>query len=307
MDNKETQMVFTTEIVEEIRLKNDQGYKIARHEKYWAENYTMTKRDGIVFHLNDNEVMEYIKCSRGIDANGDPILDKSQIIVQTGIEYFAEKYCKIKNELGQVNNIRLRDYQNDILNMFIDNRFSILLGSRQIGKTINSAITILYYCIFERNKNVLVAGNIAKTAEEILNKIKDIYYLLPFWLKPSVLVWNVSQVTFGDTKCRIKSTATTKTAAIGNTIDLLYLDEFAHVQSNIAEDFYRSIYPTVSAMKNSKIIITSTPNGYNLFWKLLNGAELPAGNKNKNTFISKRVYWYQVPNRFVTYLRLNTM
>src|SRR5690606_12618238 len=98
-----------------------------------------------------------------------------------------------------------------------------------------------------------------------------------------------SQITFGDTKCKIKTTATTKTAAIGNTVDLLYLDEFAHVPSNIAEDFYRSIYPTVSAIKNSKIIITSTPNGYNLFWKILNGAERPLGDKEKNTFASKRV------------------
>lgn len=171
--------------------------------------------------------------------------------------------------------------------------------------TINASITILYYCIFERNKNILIAGNIAKTSEEILNKIKDIYYLLPFWLKPSVLVWNVSQITFGDTKVRIKTSSVTKTAAIGNTVDLLYLDEFAHVQSNIADSFYKSILPTVSSILNSKIIITSTPNGYNLFWKLLNDAERVAGDKEKNTFVSKRVYWHQVPGRFVTYLRLN--
>ena len=171
--------------------------------------------------------------------------------------------------------------------------------------TINSAITILYYCSFENNKNILIAGNIAKTSEEILNKIKDIYYLLPFWLKPSVMVWNVSQISFGDTKCRIKTTGTTKTAAIGNTIDFLYLDEFAHVDNSIADSFYRSIYPTTAAIKNSKIVITSTPNGYNLFWKILDGAEKPLGDKEKNSFASKRVSWYQVPGRFVTYLRLN--
>lgn len=305
MSTSDIQMVFTTEKVEEIKLKQEQGYKIARHEKYWAENYLLTKKDGIVFTLNDSESLEYMKCKLGVDINDEPYFDNSQTLKQSGIEYFAEQYCKVKNEVGQIRNIRLRDYQEDILNMFIENRFSIVMASRQIGKTINSAITILYYCIFERNKNILIAGNIAKTAEEIINKIKDIYYLLPFWLKPTVLVWNVSQVTFGDTKCRIKTTATTKTAAIGNTVDLLYLDEFAHVPENIAEAFYKSIYPTVSAIKNSKIIITSTPNGYNLFWKILSGAEKPAGDKDKNTFASKRVYWYQVPGRFVSYLRLN--
>ncbi len=305
-DNKDIQVVFTTEKIEEIRLKADQGYKIARHEKYWTESYILTKKDGIVFTFSEDETVEYMKCRLGVDINGNPYTyPETQTLKMSGIEYFAEMYCKVKNELGQVKNIRLRDYQKDILNMFIDNRFSIVMASRQVGKTINSAITILYYCIFERNKNILIAGNIAKTAEEILNKIKDIYYLLPFWLKPTVLVWNVSQITFGDTKCRIKTTATTRTAAIGNTIDLLYLDEFAHVDGGIAEDFYRSIYPTVSAIKNSKIIITSTPAGYNLFWKILNAAEKPLGDKDKNTFASRRVYWYQVPGRFVTYFRLN--
>jgi hypothetical protein len=171
--------------------------------------------------------------------------------------------------------------------------------------TINSAIAILYYCVFEYKKNIMIGANISATAEDILLKIKDVYYLLPFWLKPSVKVWSVKQITFGDTKCRIKTTATTRTAAIGNTIDMLFLDEFAHVPGNIAGDYYKSIYPTVSSIKNSKIIITSTPNGYNKFWELLDGAEKPLGAEGKNTFVPKRVYWHQVPGRFVTYLRLN--
>lgn len=171
--------------------------------------------------------------------------------------------------------------------------------------TITSAITILYYCIFENQKNVMIAANKKATTDEIVSKIKDIYYYLPFWIKPGVSNWNQSQITFEDTKCKIRSATATKTAAIGFTIDFLFLDEFAHVASNIADDFYRSIYPTVSSIKNSKIIITSTPNGYNLFWKLLNGAEKPKGDKDKNTYASMRVYWYQVPGRFITYLRLD--
>lgn len=302
----EQQLIFTTEKIEEIRLKVEQGFKITRQEKYWAENYVLTKRDGIVFNLSEDETLEYIKCKMGIDNNDLPYIDpNSQKLKMSGIEYFSETYCKIKNELGEVKNIKLRDYQSDILNMFINNRFSILMASRQSSKTISSSMVILYYCIFENNKNILIGGNIGRTSEEILNKIKDIYYGLPFWLKPSVVVWNVNQVTFGDTKCRIKTTTTTKTASIGNTVDMLFLDEFAHVDNNIAESFYRSIYPTISSLKNSKIIITSTPNGYNLFWKLLSDAEKPPGDREKNNYVAKRVYWHQVPNRFVSYLRLN--
>lgn len=134
-DNKDIQVIFTSEKIEEIREKLEQGYKIPRHEKFWAENYTQTKRDGIVFTLNDDETLEYIKCKLGIDINDDPYIDpNTQTLKMTGIEYFAEEFCKVKNELGQIKNIKLRDYQEDILNMFIENRFSIVMASRQIGK-----------------------------------------------------------------------------------------------------------------------------------------------------------------------------
>ncbi len=172
--------------------------------------------------------------------------------------------------------------------------------------TVTSAITILYFCIFEVDKNIMIAANIKKTAEEIISKIQDIYYFLPFFLKPGVSNWTQSQITFGDTNCKIRCSAATKSAAIGFTIDVLFLDEFAHVDANIVEDYYRSIFPTVSAIKNSKIIITSTPKGYNKFWELLSGAEKPIGHKDKNTFAPMRVYWSQVPGRFVTYLKIDS-
>lgn len=171
--------------------------------------------------------------------------------------------------------------------------------------TITSAITILYYCIFETDKNIMIAANKKATTDEIVSKIKDIYYYLPFFLKPGVTNWNQGQITFGDTNCKIRSSSATKTAAIGFTIDLLFLDEFAHVPANIVDDYFRSIFPTVSNIKNSKIIITSTPNGYNLFWKLLSDAEKPDGDREKNEFSSMRVPWHRVPGRFVTYLRLD--
>ena len=97
----------------------------------------------------------------------------------------------------------------------------------------------------------------------------------------------------------------TKTPAIGFTIDVLYLDEFAHIPSNIIEPYYTAAFPTTAAVQNSKIIITSTPNGMNLFHKLLTDAERPEGDPLKNNYKPMRVYWYQVPGRFVTYIRLS--
>jgi hypothetical protein len=171
--------------------------------------------------------------------------------------------------------------------------------------TVSAAIVVLYYVTFNSDKNCLITANKLDTVKEIINKVKSIYYLLPFWLKPSVQNWNQTTISFGSTGCVIKSAAATPNAGIGNTIDFLYVDEMAHLPRNILDEFYRALYPTVSAVNNSKIVVTSTPNGYNLFHKLLIGAEKPIGDKDKNNYRALRVYWWQVPGRYVTYLRLD--
>lgn len=303
----EEQIVLSTQKVEEILLKSNSGYKISRLEKFWLDNNKGVRKDGLTFSYTDEETLEYIKCKLGIDIYDQPLINPDeQTIKMTGVQYFAETFCKIRNDYGIISNIKLRDYQKKMMDLYIYNRFSIIMSSRQSGKTITAALTILYYCIFNNKKNVLIAGNKLKTAEEIVDKIKNIYYELPFWLKPGVNVWNQGQITFSN-GCIIKISATTKTAAIGFNINFLYLDEFAHVKDNVAYDFYRSIFPTVSSFKNSKIAITSTPNGYNLFWKLLTCAEKPEGDPEKNTYKSMRVYWHEVPGRFTTSLTFNSI
>jgi hypothetical protein len=171
--------------------------------------------------------------------------------------------------------------------------------------TINAAIYILHFVTFHADKNVMIAANKGDTVIEIVDKIKNIYKQLPFFLKAGITNWNQKNIIFGDTGCRIKSTARSKEPAIGFTIDFLYLDEFAHIPRNIIEPYYRAIYPTVSAIENSKIIITSTPNGPNLFQRLLVNAERPEGDHLKNTFNAMRVYWDQVPGRHMTFVRLH--
>ena len=142
----EDKFVFSTEVVEKVRQKFEDGYKISRQEKYWLGAMPLVKKSGLVFSFSDNELLEYSKCKFGIDTNGMPYVDrKTQTLKQSGIQYFSEKYCMIKNEMGKIGNMRLRDYQNDILNLYTDNRFSILCGSRQIGKcfSFNDTVEIL--------------------------------------------------------------------------------------------------------------------------------------------------------------------
>ena len=282
---QERQMVFTTKLVDEATDKINDGIVLKRYQNPWLKGEVGIKRSGISFRMSAEEQQEYIRCA----------LD---------IHHFTEKYCKTKREDGSIGAITLRDYQEEILDNFVGNRFNILMASRQVGKTVSSAIFILHTILFNNDKNCMIVANKGDTAIEIVDKVKSIYSLLPFFLKPGVKTWNQKSLTF-DNGCRIKTSARSKTPAIGFTIDLLYLDEFAHIPSNIIEPYYTAAFPTVSAVQNSKIIITSTPNGMNLFHRLLTDAERPEGDPQKNNFKPMRVYWYQVPGRFVTYIRLN--
>ena len=284
-EEEERQMVFTSELVNDATDKINDGIVLKRYQNPWLKGEVGIKRSGVSFRMTSDEQQEYIRCA--ID-----------------IHYFTEEYCKTKREDGSIGPIKLRDYQEEILDNFVQSRFNILMASRQVGKTVSSAIFILHTILFNNDKNVMIVANKGDTAVEIVDKVKSIYSLLPFFLKPGVKIWNQKSLTF-DNGCRIKTSARTKTPAIGFTIDLLYLDEFAHIPSNIIEPYYTAAFPTVSAVLNSKIIITSTPNGMNLFHRLLTDAERPDGDPQKNNYKPMRVYWYQVPGRFVTYIRLN--
>jgi hypothetical protein len=282
---EERKIIFTSEMVTDTTNKINDGVIVKRYQNPWFQNEVGVRRANLTFMMTDEEIQEYIRCK----------LD---------IHYFAEKYCRIKTEDGSVQNIKLRDYQKDILDLYTKNRFSILCGSRQIGKTVNAAITMLHFITFNNDKNIMIVANIRSTTIEIIDKIKNIYIQLPFYLKVGIKNWNQQSIIF-ENGCRIKSSARSKTPAIGYTIDFLYLDEFAHIPSNIIEPYYTAAFPTVSAIENSKIVITSTPNGMNLFYRLLSDSERPDGDPLKNNYKAMRVYWYQVSGRFVTFFKLN--
>ena len=132
---EENRIVFTSKLVEEIKKKQDEGILVPQHQKFWFGNMTNVKKANLKIMLTADEEMEYYKCKLGIDADGFPAMPGSEV-VKSGLEYFAEKFCKIKREDGSVGELRLRDYQTDIMKLYDDNRFSILMGSRQIGKCI---------------------------------------------------------------------------------------------------------------------------------------------------------------------------
>jgi len=157
--------------------------------------------------------------------------------------------------------------------------------------TVTSSIFIAWYLCFHSDRNIMVVANKLATTSEIVDKIKTILKHLPFFMKPGIVTGGVTGMRF-DNGCRLFSQATTKTAAIGFTIHLLFADEFAHIHPNFLLPFYRSIYPTLSSSQVSRIIICSTPNGMNLFYEIYQG-----GIERKNNYFPIRVDWWQVPGR----------
>jgi hypothetical protein len=276
------QIIWNTKMIDEASEKINNGFVLSRIENPFYENTIGLRKAGLTFRMSAGEIDEYVKC-------------------KMDVHHFAEKYCWVKGEKGEPVKLKLRDYQKEILDNFFNNRFNILMASRQTGKTISSSIMMLHFVLFNNNKNVLVTANKLDTAVEVLDKMREIYQRLPFFLQQGILNWNQKFMVF-ENKSRIKGFATTKTASIGQSADFLYLDEFAYLPDNIADKFYKSVFPTIANIENSKIIITSTPNGFNLFHRLLMEAEKPEGEKS--SYVANRVYWWQVPKRFITYVRL---
>ena len=114
-EDNERQMVFTSQFVDEATDKINDGIVVKRYQNPWMKSEVGIRRSGVSFRMSQNEQQEYVRCA----------LD---------IHYFTEKYCKTKREDGSVGSITLRDYQKEILDNFVNNRFNILMASRQVGK-----------------------------------------------------------------------------------------------------------------------------------------------------------------------------
>jgi hypothetical protein len=184
------------------------------------------------------------------------------------------------------------DYQQDLLKLIIENRFIVGMWCRQSGKSTTVAIYCLWYAIFNSNKNIGIVSNKEKSAKSILLKIKRIYETLPSYMKPGVVSYNKTSIEF-DNETIITISATSPDAFRGETMNFLFCDEFAFVPKNTASDFWAANFPTISASKEAKIIIVSTPNGlFNLFHQMYTGAE-----RGTNTFKHMFINWRNVPGR----------
>ncbi len=239
--------------------------------------------------------------------NGNPLLKKvrqdiswtdemKQEFVKCALNpiYFAENYIQIVNVDRGMIPIKLYDYQKEIITKITNNRRVTVVTSRQAGKTTTAAAVILHYILFNSDKKVALLANKGEAAREILDRIKISYEGLPEFLQQGVKEWNKGNITLENGSIVI-ATATSSSAIRGKSINLLYIDEAAFVEN--WDQFFASVFPTISSGETTKILFTSTPNGLNHFYKTCMGAQANRNTNDWNGYEYVEVPWQQVPGR----------
>jgi hypothetical protein len=230
------------------------------------------KAAGVPLNFTKDQIEEYLKCA------SDPI-------------YFIETYCKIVTLDHGLQPFKLYECQKKKVGIIHENRKVILMEGRQQGKTTTSAAYILWYTLFQESKTVAILANKATAAREVLYRYQLMYENLPVWLQQGVTTWNKGDIALENGS--IVFTAATSASGIrGKSVNLLYVDEAAIIPNTVAEQFFTSVYPTISAGETTKILLSSTPLGYNHFWKFWNEAE-----QNLNGFVPLFIPYWEIPGR----------
>ena len=230
------------------------------------------KKAGTPIQFTKKQVQEWIKCKK------DPI-------------YFATHYIKIISLDEGLVPFDMYDFQKRILQDFHENRFNIAKLPRQTGKSTTVVAYLLYYAIFYDSVNIGILANKASTARELLGRLQLAYENLPKWMQHGILVWNKGNVEL-ENGSKILAASTSASAVRGMSFNILFLDEFAFVPNHVAEQFFASVYPTITSGRSTKVIIISTPNGMNHFYKMWEDAR-----NGKNGYVTNEVHWSQVPGR----------
>ena len=249
---------------------DDYDYRLDPGDSY--RDNPLLKKSGVKVNFTQPQVEEYIKCAK------DPV-------------YFAENYIKIVNVDRGLMPFEMWDFQKEMIKVYHENRFSITKCPRQVGKTTTSVAYLLWLTLFTDTQTVAVLANKGSLARDILAKYQLAYENLPMWLQQGVVTWNKGNVEL-ENGSKIIAASTSSSAIRGGSFNVVFLDEFGFVPNNIAEEFFNSVYPVISSGKTSKIIIVSTPNGMNLFYKLWMDAI--TGKNNYKTF---EIHWSMVPGR----------
>ena len=206
-------------------------------------------------------------------------------------EHFIQNYVRVVHVDRGLISFDMYPYQKKMINTFINDRFVICKMPRQTGKSTTIISFLLHYILFNESVNCAILANKLATARELLSRLQLAYEHLPKWMQQGVVVWNKGNIEL-ENGSKILAAATSSSAVRGSSFNIIFLDEFAHVPNNIADQFFTSVYPTISSGETTKVFIVSTPLGLNMFYKLWVDAE-----EGRNNYTPIDVHWAEVPGR----------
>ena len=230
------------------------------------------KKANVKVEFTQENIEEFIKCK------DDPV-------------YFAKNYIQIVSLDEGLVPFDLYPFQEKLVRNFHENRFNICKMPRQTGKSTTVVSYLLHYAVFNDNVNIAILANKASTARDLLGRLQLAYENLPKWMQQGVLVWNKGSLEL-ENGSKILAASTSASAVRGGSYNVIFLDEFAFIPNHIADQFFASVYPTISSGQKTKVIIVSTPRGMNHFYRMWHDAE-----RNKNEYIPTEVHWSEVPGR----------
>ena len=230
------------------------------------------KKANTPIEFTKENVVEFLKCKE------DPV-------------YFAKNYIKIVSLDEGLVPFNLYPFQEKLVNTFHKNRFNICKMPRQTGKSTTVVSYLLHYAVFNDNVNIGILANKAKIAIDLLGRLQTAYENLPKWMQQGIIAWNKGSLEL-ENGSKILAASTSASAVRGMSFNILFLDEFAFVPNHVADDFFASVYPTISSGTQTKVIIVSTPRGMNHFYRMWHDAE-----RGKSEYVPTDVHWSEVPGR----------
>lgn len=235
------------------------------------------KAAGVQVNFSPEQIEEYVKCSQ------DPL-------------YFIKNYVKIVSLDKGLVPFEPYEYQERMIRTIHENRFVIGKLPRQTGKSTTIIAYMLHYVLFNQSMSVAILANKLSTARELLGRLKLAYEYLPMWLQQGVVEWNKGSIVL-ENGSKILASATSSSAVRGGSFNYIFLDEFAYVPQNVAEEFFSSVYPTITSGQSTKVTIISTPKGLNMFYRFWVNANKRPGEDGKNEYVPIEVHWSDVPGR----------
>ena len=230
------------------------------------------KRANTPINFTKEDVAEYLACKQ------DPV-------------YFARNYVKIVSLDEGLVGFDMYDFQERLIRNFHEKRFNICKMPRQTGKSTTCVAFLLHYIVFNDSVNVGILANKAATARELLGRLATAYENLPKWMQQGIISWNKGSIEL-ENGSKILAASTSASAVRGMSFNIIFLDEFAFVPNHIAEQFFSSVYPTITSGKTTKVIMVSTPHGMNHFYRYWHDAQ-----RGKNEYTATEVHWSEVPGR----------